>query len=90
MALELINRSWLEGGEQDRVLSALHLLRELVVVEAETQTNPLADLKIKSNDLSALRFVLDGSEEGAVSPRALGHHLGITDSESTGSSFPPM
>lgn len=83
MALELINRSWLEGGEQDRVLSTFHLLREFVVVEAETRTNLMADLKIKSNDLSALRFVLDGSDEGAVSPRALGHHLGITSASTT-------
>ncbi|MGO4454059.1 MarR family winged helix-turn-helix transcriptional regulator [Arthrobacter sp. RAF14] len=83
MALELINRSWLEANDEDRVLSALHLLREFVVVEAETRTSLMADLKIKSNDLAALRFVLDGSDKGVVSPRALGHHLGITSASTT-------
>ncbi|MFJ3958625.1 MarR family winged helix-turn-helix transcriptional regulator [Arthrobacter sp. NPDC090010] len=83
MALELINRSWAEGDREDHVLSALHLLREFTVVESGARAHLMADLKINSNDLSALRFVLDESSREAVSPRALGAHLGITSASTT-------
>ena len=54
-----------------------------MVVETDTKNSLMSDLKIKSNDLSALRFVLDESVHGSVSPRALGAHLGITSASTT-------
>ncbi|MFJ3957231.1 MarR family winged helix-turn-helix transcriptional regulator [Arthrobacter sp. NPDC090010] len=83
MALELINKSWLEGDREDHVLSALHLLREFRVVESGTRETLQADLKVNSNDLAALRYVLEASERGAVNSRMLGERLGITSASTT-------
>lgn len=78
MALEVINRSWLEGGREDHVLNSLHLLREFREVETGARESLRADLNINNTDLEALRFVVDESVERTVTPKMLGTHLGVT------------
>lgn len=83
MALEVINRSWLEGGREDHVLNSLHLLREFREVETGARESLRADLNINNNDLEALRFVVDESVERDVTPKMLGAHLGITSASTS-------
>ncbi|MDQ0710163.1 DNA-binding MarR family transcriptional regulator [Arthrobacter woluwensis] len=78
MALELINRSWLEGGREDHVLNSLHLLREFRLVEAGARETLRADLNINNTDLDALRFVVDESATRKVTSRLLGNYLKLT------------
>ncbi|MEZ2372521.1 MarR family winged helix-turn-helix transcriptional regulator [Arthrobacter sp. RCC_34] len=78
MALELINRSWLEGGREDHVLNSLHLLREFRVVETGARETLRADLNINNTDLDALRFVVDESATRKVTSRLLGSYLKLT------------
>ncbi|MDP5226792.1 MULTISPECIES: MarR family transcriptional regulator [Arthrobacter] len=83
MALELINKSWLESDREDRALSALHLLREFRLAERGTRESLRSDLKINNNDLSALRFIREASADGPVGALMLGRHLGITSASTT-------
>lgn len=83
MALEVINRSWLEGGREDHVLNSLHLLREFREVETGARESLRADLNINNTDLEALRFVVDESVEHAVTPKMLGAHLGVTSASTS-------
>ncbi|MBO9705090.1 MAG: winged helix-turn-helix transcriptional regulator [Arthrobacter sp.] len=83
MALEVINRSWLEGGREDHVLNSLHLLREFREVETGARESLRADLNINNTDLEALRFVVDESVERTVTPKMLGAHLGVTSASTS-------
>ncbi|QTF72738.1 MULTISPECIES: MarR family winged helix-turn-helix transcriptional regulator [Arthrobacter] len=84
MVLEVINRSWLEGGREDHVLNSLHLLREFREVETGARESLRADLNINNNDLEALRLVVDESAVHHVTPKMIGAHLGITSASTSG------
>ena len=84
MALDLIDRRWLEGGNGDPVLNTLHLLREFRHVEAGARESLRTALRVNAHDLQALRFIVDESESCDVTPRMVAAHLGITSASTSG------
>ncbi|WP_144627340.1 MarR family winged helix-turn-helix transcriptional regulator [Arthrobacter woluwensis] len=83
MALDRINRSWLDRDRENHALTALHLVREFCIADYDARESLRSELNINSIDLDALCFIVNAPDTAKVTLRVLGEHLDITSASTS-------